>query len=148
MPMIAIKTISDALINQIKLCTGLDQSRVRSYSGSVDEFARETCRVPFCGVVLEGIHWEKDDESVDSSCVDEHYTFKLTIIASDYRSQKFSIEDAYPLIGAIVAKVTGLNLSLSGLSPWGPLEMTKHESLEAAGITVYLLTITAWQTRD
>jgi len=144
--MAAIKTISDALINQIKTCTRLDASRVKSFSGSVEEFAQSSCRVPFCGVVLEGTDYEEDTASVDWSIIEEHLSFKLTIIASDLRSKSYSIEDAYPLLDAIRNKVTGLNLDIDGLSPWHPVSMTKHEALEAIGITVYLLIITAWQT--
>lgn len=144
----AIKTISNALINQIKTCTRLDASRVKSFSGSVEEFAQSTCRVPFCGVVLEGVDYEEETASVDFSCIEEHLSFKLTIIASDLRSKSYSIEDSYPLLDTILAKVTGLDLSIDGLSPWRPVSLTKHEALEAIGITVYLLIITAWQTRQ
>lgn len=144
----AIKTISDALINEIKTCTRLDASRVKSFSGSVEEFAQSSCRVPFCGVVLDGIDYEEETASIDSSIIERHLSFKLTIIASDLRSKSYSIEDAYPMLDAIEAKVTGLDLDIDGLSPWRPVSMTKHEALEAIGITLYLLIITAWQTRQ
>ena len=146
--MAEIKAISDALIIQLATCAGLDRSRVKPFSGSVEEFVKSTSRVPFCGVVLEGVDYEEDTASVDYSIIEEHLDFKLTIIASDLRSKGYSIEDSYPLLDAVMAKVTGLDLSISGLSPWRPVSLTKHEALEAIGITVYILTITAWQTRQ
>jgi len=148
MPAISIKTISDALIAQIATCTRLDASRVKSFSGTPEEFARSTNRIPFCGVALDGADHPEESASADYSCVEEHLRFKLVIIASDLRGISYSMEDCYLLLDIILAKVTGLDLSISGLSPWLPGPLDKHEALEALGKTVYMLTVTAWQTRE
>jgi len=146
--MASIKAISDALIIQLATCTGLDRSRVKSFSGTPESFAESTRRVPFCGVCLDGMEHPEESATVDYSCVDEWLRFKLVIIASDLRGEKYSIEDAYVLLESIVAKVTGLNLSISGLSPWIPGGLDKHEALEALGKTVYIMIAKAWQTRQ
>jgi len=140
-----IKTISDALINQLITCQSLDSKRVKTFSGSVEEFVKSTSLVPFCGVVLESLDFEEGTASVDWSCMKEHLNFRLTIIASDLRDRRYSIEDSYPLLDSVIDKVTGLDLGIDGLSPFRPVSMAKHEALEAIGITLYTLIISAWQ---
>lgn len=148
MAAISIKTISDALIAQLATCTRLDTSRVKSFSGTWEMFAESTKRIPFCGVALDGIEFPEESASTDRSIVEEHLRFNLVIIASDLRGESYSMEDCYLLLDTILEKVTGLDLSISGLSPWIPISLDKHETLEDLGKTVYLLTITAWQTRQ
>lgn len=144
----SIKTISDDLITQIATCTRLDKSRVKSFSGTPEMFAESSNRIPFCGVALDGIEFDEDTASVDRSIVEEHLRFKLIIIASDLRGESYSMEDCYELLDTILAKITGLDLDIDGLSPWIPVSLDKHEALEASGKTVYMLIVSAWQTRQ
>jgi len=146
--MATIKAISDALIIQLATCARLDRSRVKSFSGTPEMFAESTNRIPFCGVALDGMEFEEDTASVNRSIVEEHLRFKLVIIASDLRGQSYSMEDCYLLLDTILAKVTGLNLNIDGLSPWIPRSLDSHEAMEAMGKTVYMLIISAWQTRQ
>ena len=141
--MATIKTISDALISELATCTRFDSSRVKTFSGSVEEFVKSTTRVPFCGVAFMNSDYE--EESADFSAVEQHLDFELTIIANDFRPNKYSIEDSYPLIDVLQKKVTGLDLSIDGLSPFRPVSLFKHRELEAEGFTIYVLKITAWQ---
>ena len=141
--MATLKTISDALISELATCVGLDTSRVQTFSGSVDDFVKSTQRVPFCGVAFVDSDYE--EESADFSAVQENLYFELTIIATDFREKRYTIEDSYPLIDAIKAKVTGLDLSIDGLSPFRPISCTKHRALEAVGYTVFTMRLTAWQ---
>jgi len=141
--MAGIKTISNTLIAQLASCAGLDRDRVQTFSGSVDDFVKGTSRVPFCGVAFVDADYE--EESADYSAVEQHLNFELTIIATDFREKKYTIEDSYPLIDAIQTKITGLNLDVDGLSPFKPVSCTKHRELEAIGYIVFIMRITAWQ---
>jgi len=144
-----LKQISDALIAKIALLSEFNAHTVLTFKGDVEEFLdKQTRNLPFCGVTLISGDYPEETRSADNSQSEEDISFQLTVIAEDFRGQKFSTEDAYVLLESLLSGLIGANLSLSGVATLAIDGFAEDEDLADKGIAVYRMTITTYQTRQ
>ena len=145
--MATFKQISDAIITQIAAATGFNTTRVGIFKGSVIDFldGAETPNLPFCGVTL--ISADYGEYLSDNAGCREDLTFRLTVIAEDFRGQGYSTEDNYTLLEAIRGTLLGDSLSLAGVNPLRIERIAEEADIADHGVTVYNMDISTFQAR-
>ena len=144
-----LKQISDAIIVKIAALSEFNVHTVLTFKGDIEEFLdRQTRNLPFCGVTLVSGDYPEEMRSTDNSLSREDISFQLTVIAEDFRGQKFSTEDAYVLLEALLSGLIGADLSLDGVAPVAIGGFIEDEDLADRGIAVYRMTIGTWQVRQ
>ena len=143
----SIKTVSDAIINRLASAVdSLNQQTVATFAGSLKEFVELGRNLPFVGVAL--LRASYTELNSDSSLAEEHITFRLTLVAEDFRGRRFSVENTYGLIDSIRDALMGNDLALSGLAPICVKACEKDEEAEKEGLAVYRMTVATWQVRQ
>jgi len=143
----SIKTISDAIISRLASSVQeLNSSTVATFAGSLKEFVELGCNLPFVGVALRRVRYA--ELSSDDSLAEEHLTFQLTIIAEDFRSRGYSLENTYGLFDSIRDCLMGRSLGIAGLAPLRVLRAELDEVAEKEGLAVYRMEIQTWQVRQ
>ena len=143
----AIKTISDALIARLaSQVTGLNSRTVATFAGSVEEFVEQARNVPFVGVALERVNYKELNS--DNSIAEECLSFRLQVIADDFRGRGYSIENSYGLIDGIRDCLMGQTLGIGSLAPISISEVSRDDDAEEQGLSVYRIGLETWQVRD
>ncbi|MEA1996012.1 MAG: phage protein Gp37 [Gemmatimonadota bacterium] len=143
----AVKTISDAIIARLASdVESLNTGTVATFAGSIEEFVSQGLNLPFAGVALENISYQQ--LNTDSSLAEEHLTFRLTVVAEDFRGRRYSVENTYSLVDSIRDALMGQTLGISGLAPVTILKVEKDSQAEEFGLAVYSLQVQTWQVRQ
>ena len=143
----SIKTVSDAIINRLASAVdSLNAETVATFAGSIKEFVELGRNLPFVGVALNRARYAELNS--DSSLAEEHLSFRLTLVAEDFRGRRFSVENTYGLIDSIRDALMGNDLALSGLAPITVESCEKDEEAEKEGLAVYRMTLATWQVRQ
>ncbi|MFH1070319.1 MAG: hypothetical protein V1794_11930 [Candidatus Glassbacteria bacterium] len=139
-----IKTISDALISRLaSSVTGLDSARVAAFSGSLEELAQAGRNLPFAGVSLSEARY--GSLNTDNSLAEEHLTFRITVLAEDFRGRRYSLENTYGLVDGIRDALLGETLGLAGIAPFSIKNCIKSRDYEKEGLTVYEVEVATWR---
>jgi len=142
----AIKTISDALLVRLaSQVAGLNSRTVSTFSGSLGEFVEQARNVPFVGVALTQVNYSELNS--DNSIAEERLSFRLTVIAEDFRGRGFSIENSYGLIDGIRDCLMGQTLDIEGLAPISISGVSRDVASEEQGLAVYTVKLQTWQVR-
>ncbi len=138
-----LQEISEALV--ARLSATVPGLAAAPRYGPVRELPAGGLTPPLAAVALERAAYRP--LSSDSRQVLEELTFRLTLVAEDFRGRGCGLAGGYGLLEAVRAALQGQTLGLEGLAPLELSAAVLDLKSEEAGLTVYTLKAVTWQVR-